>query len=191
MDGSLGYDFLEGEAIVDTDGAFDENEDEEDFFSETPLKTKITSHTFIIIDSKKMLTMYGSQSNRPTESLKLEKDMSFLIFLPKYCLYAALVEQRTIQFFTSKLDFTSTTKSPFSILSLLYEEKSNKLIGIGTHKIIVWALESSYFKGAVCLTCNIKMLLEPPKNANQWISVCCLVTRMRQIWIVIDKAIHV
>lgn len=191
LDGSLGYDFSEGENISYQVANYDENEDEEDFFSETAATKKNTSHTFVIIDSKKVLAIYDSQSQLPKETLKLEKDMTYVIFLPKYCLYAGLIDQRTIQFFTSKLDFTSSTKSPFPILSLLYEHKSNELIGVGTHKIIVWSLESSYFKGAVSLTATIKMDLEPQNIGTQWISLCCLVTRMRQLWAVADKNIYV
>lgn len=120
LDGSLGHD-VETE-VVDSSTINNENEDEEDFFSEPTISKRNPIQTFILIDSKKILSMWDTNQNVPANTLKLEKDMTHVIFIPRYCLYAGLVEQSTIRFFTSKLEFTSSVKASFPIDSYVFFE---------------------------------------------------------------------
>jgi hypothetical protein len=94
LDGSLGHD-VEQETTFQSGPK--EVEDEEDFFSEPHSNKKNIRHSLVLLDSKRFLTSWDMNCAEPKQTLKLEKAMTDLIFIPKYCLYAGLVEQNIVK----------------------------------------------------------------------------------------------
>ena len=94
LDGSLGHD-TEQETTFQSGPK--EMEDDEDFFSESQSNKKNNKHSLVMLDSKRFLTTWDMNSEEPKQTLKLEKDMTEVIFISKYCLYAGLVEQHFVK----------------------------------------------------------------------------------------------
>jgi hypothetical protein len=95
QDGTMGHE-MESE-FTKTD-KINREEDNEDFYNHTASLRTPKSYSMIVIDSKRYLTIWDINGNpEPRLSVKMNFQISHIIFLTKYCLYAGLVNQQTVK----------------------------------------------------------------------------------------------
>ncbi|KAI8901427.1 hypothetical protein BC833DRAFT_646154 [Globomyces pollinis-pini] len=167
-------------------------DEEEDLFAEKDLKQKTNrNYSIAVLDSKRYMTIWDITSKPEAKfCVKMNYEISYILFLTNYYLYAGLVNLDTIKFFNSKLEITSSVKADHSIQKIIYDHTYNELIAIGSHTITVWALEASVIRGALCIHPKLRLTYCPIFTGDHWISVAELFEKDRQLCIVVNTNLY-
>ncbi|KAJ2996061.1 WD repeat-containing protein 87 [Globomyces sp. JEL0801] len=135
-------------------------DEEEDLFAEKDLKQK-TNRNYML-DSKRYMTIWDITSKPEAKfCVKMNYEISYILFLTNYYLYAGLVNLDTIKFFNSKLEITSSVKADHSIQ-----------------------------KGALCIHPKLRLTYCPIFTGDHWISVAELFEKDRQLCIVVNTNLY-
>ncbi|KAJ3270544.1 hypothetical protein HDV01_007747 [Terramyces sp. JEL0728] len=169
QDGSFGH---EVEVDYDRKDYKDVAEDEEDLFEDKVVTSKNKSYSIATLDSNRYMTIWDITNAEPKLSIKMHDNFSHITFLSRYFLYAGLSNQKTVKFFTSKLEITSLLRTPHLIIDIHYEPISNLFIAVGTDIATVWDLEATVTRGMLCIQPTLRFSFVPmPGNPNKWIDM--------------------
>ncbi|KAJ3258953.1 hypothetical protein HK103_003094 [Boothiomyces macroporosus] len=168
------------------------DDEEEDLFADKAAPSRNKSYSIATLDTNRYMTIWDINNPEPKLSIKMHDNFSNITFLSRYFLYAGLSNQKTVKFFTSKLEITSLLRTSHLIISIHYDPVSNLLIAVGTDIVTVWDLEATVTRGALCIQPTLRYSFVPiPENPSKWIDMIHFEGKQGQLYVVIKTDIYI
>ncbi|KAJ3313586.1 hypothetical protein HDV04_001803 [Boothiomyces sp. JEL0838] len=168
------------------------DDEEEDLFADKAAPSRNKSYSIATLDTNRYMTIWDINNPEPKLSIKMHDNFSNITFLSRYFLYAGLSNQKTVKFFTSKLEITSLLRTSHLIISIHYDSISNLLIAVGTDIVTVWDLEAAVTRGALCIQPTLRYSFVPiPENPSKWIDMIHFEGKQGQLYVVIKTDIYI
>jgi WD40 repeat protein len=186
QDGSLG---LDGEMNEYTKDRLELEEDENFFDKKVDVK-KSKSYSLVSIDTKHHLTIWDIHDSEPRVQVKMEYNFKLIAFISRHFMYAGLLDQRTIKFFTPKLLITSGVVCKHEVQNLTYFAPRNELIAAGTKEISIWTLDA-IIKGDLCIVPTLRLHIIPKLQEDEWLDMVYVLMERKQIWVIANVNILV
>ncbi|KAH6570216.1 hypothetical protein BASA60_007820 [Batrachochytrium salamandrivorans] len=204
-DGSIGHDIekdvgarhtLEDQNDISNQKKAQQQEDDKDneFENTQGINAVSRSYSITTLDRNNHINVWdlGKQSrSKPRFSIQMDHKFLQIIFLSRYALYAGVVDQKTVKFFTSKMEITSTVNAPHLIHIIQYSSHYNEIVVAGTHNITVWSLSAAHQKGRIQINAIQRMAIETGLGENEWLSSIYIDKKNKQIWVVIDVSLMI
>jgi WD40 repeat protein len=187
LDGSLG---LENDVAEVAKERFDVFEEDENFFDTDTEVKKTRKYSVLSVDSKHNLTTWDINQPIPRIDIKMEHHFSLITFISKHFMYAGLIDQTHIKFFTPKLHITSGVSCGHDIQTLQYFAPKNELIATGIHEVTIWSIDAG-IKGDLQISATQRLRLMPKLHRNEWLDLVYILLERKQLWIVSNVHIFI
>ncbi|KAI8929086.1 hypothetical protein BC831DRAFT_445429 [Entophlyctis helioformis] len=192
-DGSLGHEADKDSADTLLQHQYDsptkpgDDDDVEDVFDDAKGKSLAAGGngrvwSIASIDRNKVINVWDLAKlggSRPRVSKAMDHEISQIVFLSRHAMYAAIVDLKTIKFFTSKMDFTSGVNAPHPVQILRYSARFNEL------------LNAVHQKGVIRIEPTLRVSMETKLGRDEWIDDIYLDEKNKQIWAIVDVHIMI
>ncbi|KAJ3093222.1 vacuolar transporter chaperone [Quaeritorhiza haematococci] len=122
----------------------DEDEDEtdqDDWEDNNKANVKINKAlTFACIDRTRTVNLWDVSRYvpfKPRASIKLQTDLTQVVFLSKLRMYAACSDERSIKFYNARFELVNTKSTSHAVQFLRYNQNTHELLGAGSHSVSV------------------------------------------------------
>lgn len=113
MDGANGIALEPSSGIIDKDRS---DGNDEDYYNDMKNVNGPSEFSLCVIDKKRTLKIFHSDDIlEPRQSMQLSHEITSIFFMPRYFMFAALIDLYNIKFFNSNLEFSSNFRCQYPL----------------------------------------------------------------------------
>ncbi|KAI9351117.1 WD40-repeat-containing domain protein [Zopfochytrium polystomum] len=170
-------------------GGADECEDKKRVESVDFLKSaSVAAHTFVAVDRARCVRVWdmNASSTKLRHSKTLDEEISRIVLISKYSVYATATHRTTVEFITPKFEHITTLKTEHHVEFLKYFSPLNQLITVGPSTLTVWALKRTVTRGVTSIECSAKHSVNVMAENEEWISAVHLDHRTFRLFVAVN-----
>ncbi|KAJ3069280.1 hypothetical protein HDU98_007659 [Podochytrium sp. JEL0797] len=151
-------------------------------------------YTFAIVETNKAVSFWDATKNSPGHArytTRVAKSVSKMCFVPRYSIYAACSDEKSIRFFNPKFELLQTHKTTEHIQFLHYDPHLHQLISISSHVITIWAMKALVYRGTLTLELTLRLTTQIGLPLDQWITSTTFDTLNQYIYVFVNSNVIV
>ncbi|KAJ3390555.1 hypothetical protein HDU92_000394 [Lobulomyces angularis] len=149
--------------------------------------------TFGIVDRIGVVNIWDLGTNgattKPKQHHKLETELTQVVLLEKFGMYASCSNENWIKFLNSKFEFKSTTQTPHTVQMIKYNKFNSELIALGSHDISILTLTGQMQRGGIKINATIKLQIITNFPSDRWITNVAINKTGSMIYAAIEQSV--
>ncbi|KAJ3020556.1 UNVERIFIED_CONTAM: hypothetical protein HDU68_010114 [Siphonaria sp. JEL0065] len=151
-------------------------------------------YTFVLAETNKSVKFWDSVKclpNHPRFTTKIAKKVEKICFIPRYSVYAACSDEKSIRFYNPRFELFQTFKTTQHIQFVLYNQALHRLIGVSSHVIMIWAMKATVSRGNLTIDMDFRHTTEISLPSDEWITNAVFDSYNYHLYIIVNSKILV